>query len=239
MVVQSLWCITFTHKQITNVGANSCDHKLPEDGLTLLGMVGLMHPCRPGVKTVVDACKRAGVTVKMITGDNLHIARAIALECSILRADLAFNEVGQVIAVTKDGTNDAPALKESDIGLSMGIHGTKVAKESSDIVILDNNFTSVVTILQWGRCVYKNTQKFIQFHLKVNVATLVINFIAVVLSGDVPFTTVQLLWVKLIIDTLGVVALTTEFNAIFSAFFGFSEFNAMKLENSFQHSLVS
>ncbi|XP_023522917.1 putative calcium-transporting ATPase 13, plasma membrane-type, partial [Cucurbita pepo subsp. pepo] len=117
---------------------------------------------------------------------------------------------GHVVAVTGDGTNDAPALHEADIGLSMGIQGTEVAKESSDIVILDDNFTSVVTVLKWGRCVYNNIQKFIQFQLTVNIAALVINFIAAVSSGKVPLTAVQLLWVNLIMDTMGALALATE-----------------------------
>ncbi|RVX20505.1 Calcium-transporting ATPase 12, plasma membrane-type [Vitis vinifera] len=117
---------------------------------------------------------------------------------------------GEVVAVTGDGTNDAPALKEADIGLSMGIQGTEVAKESSDIVILDDNFTSVATVLRWGRCVYNNIQKFIQFQLTVNVAALVINFISAVSAGEVPLTAVQLLWVNLIMDTLGALALATD-----------------------------
>ncbi|KAG8370280.1 hypothetical protein BUALT_Bualt14G0100600 [Buddleja alternifolia] len=117
---------------------------------------------------------------------------------------------GHVVAVTGDGTNDAPALKEADIGLSMGIQGTEVAKESSDIVILDDNFASVATVLRWGRCVYNNIQKFIQFQLTVNVAALTINFVAAVSAGEVPLTAVQLLWVNLIMDTLGALALATE-----------------------------
>ncbi|KAF7151699.1 hypothetical protein RHSIM_Rhsim02G0030100 [Rhododendron simsii] len=117
---------------------------------------------------------------------------------------------GHVVAVTGDGTNDASALKEADIGLSMGIQGIEVAKESSDIVILDDNFGSVATVLRWGRCVYTNIQKFIQFQLTVNVAALVINFVAAVSAGEVPLSAVQLLWVNLIMDTLGALALATE-----------------------------
>ncbi|XP_026441911.1 putative calcium-transporting ATPase 13, plasma membrane-type, partial [Papaver somniferum] len=117
---------------------------------------------------------------------------------------------GHVVAVTGDGTNDAPALKEADVGLSMGIQGTEVAKESSDIVILDDNFATVVTVLRWGRCVYTNIQKFIQFQLTVNIAALVINFIAAASAGELPLTTVQLLWVNLIMDTLGALALATD-----------------------------
>ncbi|KAH9682424.1 putative calcium-transporting ATPase 13 plasma membrane-type [Citrus sinensis] len=117
---------------------------------------------------------------------------------------------GHVVAVTGDGTNDAPALKEADIGLSMGIQGTEVAKESSDIVILDDNFASVATVLRWGRCVYTNIQKLIQFQLTANVAALLINFVAAVSAGEIPLTAVQLLWVNLIMDTLGALALATE-----------------------------
>ncbi|KAF7848110.1 hypothetical protein BT93_L2288 [Corymbia citriodora subsp. variegata] len=117
---------------------------------------------------------------------------------------------GDVVVVTGDGMSDAQALKEADIRVSMGIQGTEVAKESSDIVILDDNFASVVTVLQWGRCVVDNIQKFIQLLLTVNVAALLINFVAAVSSEDVPLTAFQLLWVNLIVDTLGAFALSTE-----------------------------
>jgi Ca2+-transporting ATPase len=122
----------------------------------------------------------------------------------------ALKQRGNVVAVTGDGTNDAPALHEADIGLSMGIAGTEVAKESSDIIILDDNFTSVVKVVRWGRSVYSNIQKFIQFQLTVNVTALTINFVASCSTGHVPLTAVQLLWVNLIMDTLGALALATE-----------------------------
>ncbi|KAL3724808.1 hypothetical protein ACJRO7_029902 [Eucalyptus globulus] len=256
MAASSLRCIAFAHKQVSEeaVLEREDGKKIQEDGLTLLGLVGIKDPCRSGVKSAVQACQDAGVNIKMITGDNIFTAKAIATECGILRPeDDASNEAivegadfrnytpeerlrrvekirvmarsspldkllmvqclkqkGHVVAVTGDGTNDAAALKEADIGLSMGIQGTEVAKESSDIVILDDNFTSVATVLRWGRCVYNNIQKFIQFQLTVNVAALVINFVAAVSSGDVPLTAVQLLWVNLIMDTLGALALATE-----------------------------
>ncbi|GFY80515.1 autoinhibited Ca(2+)-ATPase 9 [Actinidia rufa] len=226
-------------------------------------------------------------SVRMVTGDNLQTARAIAVECGILGSDAdatepnviegkvfrALSEVerqefadkisvmgrsspndklllvqalrkkGHVVAVTGDGTNDAPALHEcrllgstdtppeatyqcrtlrtrvghvldtprgADIGLAMGIQGTEVAKESSDIIILDDNFASVVKVVRWGRSVYANIQKFIQFQLTVNVAALVINVVAAISSGEVPLNAVQLLWVNLIMDTLGALALATE-----------------------------
>ncbi|KNA19929.1 hypothetical protein SOVF_056990 [Spinacia oleracea] len=252
MASKSLRCIAFAHKQ----GHKDDTQQLDEGGLTLLGIVGLKDPCRLGVREAVESCRRAGVSVKMITGDNIFTAKAIAIECGILNPNdqllheddaviqgiefrnyspqqrmekvdhirvmarsspfdkllmvQCLKEKGHVVAVTGDGTNDAPALKEADIGLSMGIQGTEVAKESSDIVILDDNFASVVTVLKWGRCVYNNIQKFIQFQLTVNVAALVINFVAAVSSGNVPLTAVQLLWVNLIMDTLGALALATE-----------------------------
>lgn len=257
MAASSLRCIAFAYKQISDEPEcrnNETQPRLREEGLTLMGIVGLKDPSRPGARKAVEACKYAGVSVKMITGDNVFTAKAIAAECGILGPDgqeekgevvegiefrnytdeermqkvekirvmarsspfdkllmvQCLKQRGHVVAVTGDGTNDAPALKEADIGLSMGIQGTEVAKESSDIVILDDNFTSVATILRWGRCVYNNIQKFIQFQLTVNVAALVINFIAAVSAGEVPLTAVQLLWVNLIMDTLGALALATD-----------------------------
>ncbi|KAL5835403.1 hypothetical protein ACOSQ4_014900 [Xanthoceras sorbifolium] len=252
MAEKSLRCIAFAYKKT----GEEVPQKLEETGFALLGLVGLKDPCRPGVRRAVECCRNAGVKIKMITGDNVHTARAIAIECGILNPDdedlvdseavvegvefrnytteermakienirvmarsspfdkllmvQSLKQKGHVVAVTGDGTNDAPALKEADIGLSMGIQGTEVAKESSDIVILDDNFASVVTVLRWGRCVYNNIQKFLQFQLTVNVAALVINFVAAVSSGKVPLTAVQLLWVNLIMDTLGALALATE-----------------------------
>ncbi|XP_071724410.1 calcium-transporting ATPase 10, plasma membrane-type-like isoform X2 [Rutidosis leptorrhynchoides] len=228
--------------------------ELPEADLVLLAIVGLKDPCRPGVRDAVQLCVKAGVKVRMVTGDNLQTAKAIALECGILGSDVdatepnliegksframseaqrlqvadrisvmgrsspndklllvqALRKKGHVVAVTGDGTNDAPALHEADIGLAMGIQGTEVAKESSDIIILDDNFATVVKVVRWGRSVYANIQKFIQFQLTVNVAALIINVVAAVSSGDVPLNAVQLLWVNLIMDTLGALALATE-----------------------------
>ncbi|XP_027344579.1 calcium-transporting ATPase 9, plasma membrane-type isoform X5 [Abrus precatorius] len=246
MAAHSLRCVAIAYRsyKLEKVPSNEEDldqWSLPENELVLLAIVGIKDPCRPGVKDAVKVCTDAGVKVRMVTGDNLQTAKAIALECGILASNedavepniiegkkfrelsekereqfakkitvmgrsspndklllvQALRKGGEVVAVTGDGTNDAPALHEADIGLSMGIQGTEVAKESSDIIILDDNFASVV-------------KKFIQFQLTVNVAALVINVVAAISSGDVPLNAVQLLWVNLIMDTLGALALATE-----------------------------
>nr|GMC51997.1 calcium-transporting ATPase 9, plasma membrane-type-like isoform X1 [Ipomoea batatas] len=257
MAARSLRCVAIAYRscdtdKVPTDEEQLSEWHLPEDDLILLAIVGIKDPCRPGVKDAVRLCTNAGVKVRMVTGDNIQTAKAIALECGILSSDAditaddiidgkTFRELpekereqvaqrisvmgrsspsdklllvqtlrkqGDVVAVTGDGTNDAPALHEADIGLAMGIQGTEVAKESSDIIILDDNFASVVKVVRWGRSVYANIQKFIQFQLTVNVAALVINVVAAISSGDVPLNT--LLWVNLIMDTLGALALATE-----------------------------
>ncbi|GHP02352.1 hypothetical protein PPROV_000110900 [Pycnococcus provasolii] len=237
------------------------DDDLPDSGLTLLLLVGIKDPCRPGVPEAVLRCQRAGIVVRMVTGDNKATAEAIARECHILsdddgggvgsvglavegeefremsyaqriarfgpklerlrvlarsspsdKYDLVYmlRNLGEVVGVTGDGTNDARALKEADIGLSMGIAGTQVAQKCSDIVVLDDNFASISTIVRWGRSVYSNIQNFVQFQLTVNIVALTLNFVAAVASGEIPLNAVQLLWVNLIMDTLGALALATE-----------------------------
>ncbi|RWR91485.1 calcium-transporting ATPase 10, plasma membrane-type [Cinnamomum micranthum f. kanehirae] len=259
MAAGSLRCVAFAYRSygVENVPIDEEQRdqwELPEDELVVMAIVGIKDPCRPGVKDAVQLCTRAGVKVRMVTGDNIQTAKAIALECGILDSEAAavyptliegktfralpdnereevaekisvmgrsspndklllvkaLRKRGHVVAVTGDGTNDAPALHEADIGLAMGIQGTEVAKESADIIILDDNFASVVKVVRWGRSVYANIQKFIQFQLTVNVAALIINVVAAVSSGNVPLNAVQLLWVNLIMDTLGALALATE-----------------------------
>nr|XP_028962674.1 LOW QUALITY PROTEIN: calcium-transporting ATPase 2, plasma membrane-type-like [Malus domestica] len=232
------------------VGKFSAEKSFPPQGYTFIGIVGIKDPVRPGVKESVAICRSAGITVRMITGDNINTAKAIARECGILTdGGLAiegpvFREKSEeelqriipnlqvmarsspmdkhtlvrhlrttfqeVVAVTGDGTNDAPALHEADIGLAMGTAGTEVAKKSADVIILDDNFSTIVTVAKWGRSVYLNIQKFVQFQLTVNVVALIVSFSSACLTGNTPLTAVQLLWVNMIMDTLGALAFATE-----------------------------
>lgn len=216
-----------------------------------VGMVGIQDPLRPGVPESVALCQNAGVTVRMVTGDNKMTAQAIAQECGILTEDgivmegpefrnlrrsqqeeiiprlqvLArsspddkrvlvkrLKEKDEIVAVTGDGTNDAPALTTADVGFSMGQAGTEVAKEASAIILMDDNFNSIVEALKWGRAVNDSVKKFLQFQLTVNITAVVLAFVTAVSSDDESsvLTAVQLLWVNLIMDTLGALALATD-----------------------------
>lgn len=227
-----------------------------EKGLILDGILGIQDPLREGVRESVLQCQRAGVTVRMVTGDNILTAKAIARNCSILSGDvssesysamegtefrkLTKNEririlpnlrvlarsspedkrllvetlkgMGDVVAVTGDGTNDAPALKLADVGFSMGISGTEVAREASDIILMTDDFSAIVNAIKWGRCVSVSIKKFIQFQLIVNITAVVLTFVSSVASSDETsvLTAVQLLWINLIMDTLAALALATD-----------------------------
>ncbi|KAG1095070.1 hypothetical protein G6F42_018623 [Rhizopus arrhizus] len=210
-----------------------------------------MDPLRPGVVESVSAFRQAGVFVRMITGDNLNTAKAIARNAGILtKGGVAMTgpelramsveeqrkviprlqvlarssptdktivvtrlqEQDQVVGMTGDGTNDGPALKLADVGFSMGIAGTEVAKEASDIILMDDNFNSILKALMWGRAVNDGVRKFLTFQLTVNIAAVVLSFISAIGSENAEsiLSAVQLLWVNLIMDTLAALALATE-----------------------------
>jgi Ca2+-transporting ATPase len=122
----------------------------------------------------------------------------------------ALQDENEVVAVTGDGTNDAPALKKADVGLAMGQSGTEVAKEASKIVLLDDSFATIVKAIHWGRALYENIQRFIQFQLTINVSALAIAFLAPFFGITPPFTILQLLWINVIMDTLAAIALCSE-----------------------------
>ncbi|XP_034388456.1 plasma membrane calcium-transporting ATPase 2 isoform X4 [Cyclopterus lumpus] len=232
--------------------------------LTAISVVGIEDPVRPEVPDAILKCQRAGITVRMVTGDNINTARAIAIKCGIIHPGEDFlcidgkefnrrirNEKGeveqeridkvwpklrvlarssptdkhtlvkgiidstatdqrQVVAVTGDGTNDGPALKKADVGFAMGIAGTDVAKEASDIILTDDNFSSIVKAVMWGRNVYDSISKFLQFQLTVNVVAVIVAFTGACITQDSPLKAVQMLWVNLIMDTFASLALATE-----------------------------
>jgi Ca2+-transporting ATPase len=219
--------------------------------MTFLAIVGIQDPLRDGVREAVKDCQGAGVYVRMVTGDNVLTAKAIAEDCGILvpgglvmegptfrklskrdmdaaipklcvlarsspedkrRLVKRLKELGETVAVTGDGTNDAPALKTADVGFSMGIAGTEVAKEASAIILMDDNFASIVKALLWGRAVNDAVKKFLQFQITVNITAVLLTFISAVSSHDQTsvLTAVQLLWVNLIMDTFAALALATD-----------------------------
>ncbi|XP_071193036.1 plasma membrane calcium-transporting ATPase 2 isoform X6 [Salvelinus alpinus] len=232
--------------------------------LTAVCVVGIEDPVRPEVPSAIVRCQRAGITVRMVTGDNINTARAIAIKCGIIHPgedflcidgkefnrrirnekgeveqermdkvwpklrvlarssptdkhtlvkgiiDSCLTEQRQVVAVTGDGTNDGPALKKADVGFAMGIAGTDVAKEASDIILTDDNFSSIVKAVMWGRNVYDSISKFLQFQLTVNVVAVIVAFTGACITQDSPLKAVQMLWVNLIMDTFASLALATE-----------------------------
>ncbi|GAB0092104.1 Calcium-transporting ATPase [Sergentomyia squamirostris] len=234
------------------------------NNLTCLCVVGIEDPVRPEVPDAIKKCQKAGITVRMVTGDNINTARSIATKCGILKPsddflilegkefnrrirdsngdvqqhlldkvwpklrvlarssptdkytlvkgiiDSKVSENREVVAVTGDGTNDGPALKKADVGFAMGIAGTDVAKEASDIILTDDNFSSIVKAVMWGRNVYDSIAKFLQFQLTVNVVAVIVAFIGACAVQDSPLKAVQMLWVNLIMDTLASLALATE-----------------------------
>jgi len=140
------------------------------------------------------------------------LARSTPLDKYVLVSGIQESEIigRQTVAVTGDGTNDAPALKKADVGFAMGIQGTEVAKNASDVIIMDDNFVSIVAAVRWGRCVYDNICKFLQFQLTVNITACVLACVGAAVLTESPLTAIQLLWVNLIMDSFASLALATE-----------------------------
>ncbi len=242
----------FAYKLINSEEKIDFDKELND--LVWMGFAVISDPVREDVPEAIRMCYKAGIDVKVITGDNHLMATEIGRQIGSvtleneakygtvvigpdfqkltddelrqvlpnlkvlsrakpldkLRAVKMLKAMGEVVAVTGDGTNDAPALNYADVGLSMGKTGTSVAKEASDIILLDDSFTSIVNAVMWGRSLYKNIQRFIVFQLTINFAALVIAFIGPFLGVNLPFTVTQMLWVNLIMDTFAALALATE-----------------------------
>ena len=228
------------------------EHNLPHDGYTLQAIVAIADPVRDDVPEAVDECRRAGIEVKIVTGDNAATAAEIARQIDILpregdidpaavitgkewqqltdyeamervehiavmsRARPAdkqrlvdlLRQRGNVVAVTGDGTNDAPALHHAHVGLSLG-SGTSVAKSASDITLLDDSFGSISKAVMWGRSLYKNIQRFLFFQLVVNLSALLLVMGGSIIGTEMPLTVTQILWVNLIMDTFAALALAS------------------------------
>ncbi|HLX61156.1 MAG TPA: cation-translocating P-type ATPase, partial [Planctomycetota bacterium] len=235
-----------------DVGPAAGELKDQARDLIWLGFVAIQDPVRPEVPAAIETCRRAGIAVKIVTGDNSHTAREIARQAGLwtdneppgaqltgpdfaalpnervtqaaenlkimsrarpndkLRLVKVLKAAGHVVAVTGDGTNDAPALNHADVGLAMGKSGSAAAKEASDIVLLDDSFTSIVNAVKWGRSLYDNIQRFIVFQLTINVAALGLMILGPFAGVKLPLTVTQMLWINLIMDTMGALALASE-----------------------------
>lgn len=243
--------LAFSYKPVSE-GNTLTIEELAEE-MVWLGYVAIADPIRPEVPAAVQACREAGIRVKMITGDNSETAKEIARQIGLweledddnplthmtgaefqeLEGEALTNAVrnikvlsrarpmdktrmvttlqslGEVVAVTGDGTNDAPALNYANVGLAMG-SGTDIAKEASDIVLLDDSFRSIVNAVMWGRSLYQNIQRFILFQLTINVAALGIALLGPFIGVEFPLTVIQMLWINLIMDSFASLALATE-----------------------------
>ena len=213
-----------------------------EEGYTLLALIGMVDPPREEAIEAVGECHRAGIRVKMITGDHVETARAIGAQLAIgigkptitgaevsmmddaalrrvamevdvfaraspehkLRLVQALQDDGQVVAMTGDGVNDAPALKQADVGVAMGMKGTEAAKEAADMVLADDNFATIAAAVRVGRGVYDNLKKFILFMLPTNGGEALVVIAAILFELALPLTPAQVLWINMVTSsTLG------------------------------------
>ena len=248
MSEDALRVLAIAYKEIDTVPENPPSEEL-ENGLTFMGLVGMIDPPRPEAKDAVAVCRRAGIKPVMITGDHVVTASAIAKELGILlegdkaitgaeldamtdrefdavienisvyarvspenkiRIVKAWQRKGQVVSMTGDGVNDAPALKAADIGCAMGITGTDVAKGAADMTLTDDNFATIVDAVREGRGIYANIKKVVGFLLGTNIGEVITVFMAMLLWHKTPLVSMQLLWINLVTDSLPAIALGME-----------------------------
>ena len=245
---EALRVLAVAYKEIDALPKEITSENL-ENGLTFMGLVGMIDPPRPEAKEAVELCKKAGIKPVMITGDHVITAAAIAKALGIMEeGDLAitgaeldqmsdkeldgqitkisvyarvspenkirivkaWQKKGQVVSMTGDGVNDAPALKAADIGCAMGITGTDVAKSASDMTLTDDNFATIVDAVKEGRGIYSNIKKVVAFLLGTNIGEVITVFLAMLLWHKTPLLSMQLLWINLVTDSLPAIALGME-----------------------------
>ncbi len=248
MSERALRVLAVAYKEITEVPSELTSEEI-ENGLTFMGLVGMIDPPRPEAKEAVAVCRQAGIKPIMITGDHVITATAIAKEIGIfnegdmsitgvelddmgdseldekleqisvyarvspenkIRIVKAWQRKGQVVSMTGDGVNDAPALKAADIGCAMGITGTDVAKGAADMTLTDDNFATIVDAVKEGRGIYANIKKAIGFLLGTNIGEIVAVFLAMMIWQESPFLSMQLLMINLVTDSLPAIALGME-----------------------------
>jgi len=236
---KSMRVLGFAYRNISEEVAMASEQGTLENDLVFTGFVGIRDPLRLDVKEAVEIAKKAGVSTKMLTGDNINTAIAIGTELGLLNGKYraveatyidtltdeelkteittisivarskpdtkmriveALQSNGEVVAVTGDGINDAPALTKADVGIAMGIAGTEVSKNAADIILTDDSFGTIVKGIKWGRGIYENFQRFIQFQITVNIIAFLTAILSVIFDFQMPFTTIQLLWVNIIMD---------------------------------------
>ena len=247
---QAMRTLGFAYEVIEDEDERIVNGKVTSPNLQYIGIAAISDPVREDVPAAVAECLRAGIDIKIVTGDTPGTAREIGRQIGIweeedgesqlitgvnfaaLSDEEALSRIrklkimcrarptdkqrlvqllqqsGSIVAVTGDGTNDAPALNFAHVGLSMG-SGTSVAKEASDITLLDDSFKSIATAVMWGRSLYQNIQRFILFQLTINVTALVIVFLGSIFGHEMPLTVTQMLWVNLIMDTFAAAALAS------------------------------
>ena len=226
---EAIFRIAAEHENPCPAGIAATVRTISENGGTPLvvceneritGVIELQDIIKTGIRERFERLRRMGVKTVMVTGDNPLTAKYIAEKAGVddfiaearpedkLEYIRREQQSGKLVAMMGDGTNDAPALNFANVGLSMG-SGTSVAKDASDITLLDDSFASIVTAVMWGRSLYRNIQRFVLFQLTINFAAITICFIGALFGTDMPLTVVQILWVNIIMDTFAAMAMAS------------------------------